>query len=609
MKKCYTIIFLLNTILYSTYAQNVGINTTGNAPAATNLLEVLSVSTTASSVAINASHTGNITGTGYGMRIYRTGTATVTNIAADFNVSGGVTNTAGSFTASGAHTTNTAASFSATGAASNYAILVPASSGNVGIGTSTPTATNMVHVISISTIANSVGVYVSHSGAITGTGYALQTSKTGASTLNVGADFTALGASTSNTGIQGTGTGGTGTNYGGAFYGYGSSTTSTSYGIAASSNGSSPGTSIAIGGIFSAYTANSNYAIIVPSGGGNVGIGTSTPSAKAIVEMASTTTGILIPRMTNLERTNIAPGAAANQGLMIYQTDVGTTAPLGIGFYYWDGTAWTGIGSNTSGASSGSFNYSTNMQVQEEFMGNYKLLSAGNSNYDAFSPFSLGWYRFPTAPDIGGTSMVQWGSNGTSDANHPGVTRVMLGSSLASAVTSIYLTSPPIDARTPNFTCSWIINNTSSALSAGAGIANEYFIKAGLMDDAAWTSASTGNPTDGMFFETTTNNGFWYATGVRSAAVSGPTKKSTSIVPALNTWVRLDLKSDATGAIWTFFVNGTLRATINAATERVPAAGTLLVPGIKIAAGASGAHTAFPQLSIDYFYMSSTVTR
>ncbi|HWB62529.1 MAG TPA: collagen-like protein [Chitinophagales bacterium] len=50
----------------------------------------------------------------------------------------------------------------------------------------------------------------------------------------------------------------------------------------------------------------------------NVGIGTPTPDASAIVEMQSTAKGMLIPRMTTAERTAIASPANA---LMVFDTD------------------------------------------------------------------------------------------------------------------------------------------------------------------------------------------------------------------------------------------------------------------------------------------------
>jgi len=108
MKK--NIILILVLVNTSIFSQNISINTTGAAAAATNMLEVLSTSTTASSVGIYSAHSGAITGTGYAIWAQKTG----------------------------ASTTNVAGYFSASGATSNYAIIVPASGGSVGIGTSTP---------------------------------------------------------------------------------------------------------------------------------------------------------------------------------------------------------------------------------------------------------------------------------------------------------------------------------------------------------------------------------------------------------------------------------------------------------------------------------------
>ncbi|WP_345080372.1 hypothetical protein [Nemorincola caseinilytica] len=61
----------------------------------------------------------------------------------------------------------------------------------------------------------------------------------------------------------------------------------------------------------------------------------STADNSAMLDVASTTKGILIPRMTQAQRTAITTPA---EGLMVYQTDVTK------GFYYYNGTAWTVIG-------------------------------------------------------------------------------------------------------------------------------------------------------------------------------------------------------------------------------------------------------------------------
>lgn len=62
-----------------------------------------------------------------------------------------------------------------------------------------------------------------------------------------------------------------------------------------------------------------------------VGVGTTTPDASSILEVQSTTQGMLTPRMTSAQRTAISSPAT---GLIVYQTD-------GIaGFYYYTGSAW-----------------------------------------------------------------------------------------------------------------------------------------------------------------------------------------------------------------------------------------------------------------------------
>jgi len=71
----------------------------------------------------------------------------------------------------------------------------------------------------------------------------------------------------------------------------------------------------------------------------NVGINATgnNPDNSAMLDVQSTDKGMLIPRMTEAQRDAIALPAT---GLMIFQTDA--TA----GFYYYNGTAWTAVGSS-----------------------------------------------------------------------------------------------------------------------------------------------------------------------------------------------------------------------------------------------------------------------
>ncbi|HNR31688.1 MAG TPA: phage tail protein [Candidatus Hydrogenedentes bacterium] len=94
-------------------------------------------------------------------------------------------------------------------------------------------------------------------------------------------------------------------------------------------------------GIFFKETSDSSGLVIAPwigtagagmrlSAAGNLGIGTGTPSASAKVEIASTTQGFAMPRMTTAQRRAIASPVA---GLMVYDINL-------KGFYFHDGAKW-----------------------------------------------------------------------------------------------------------------------------------------------------------------------------------------------------------------------------------------------------------------------------
>lgn len=66
-----------------------------------------------------------------------------------------------------------------------------------------------------------------------------------------------------------------------------------------------------------------------------VAIGASAADNSARLDVTSTNKGLLIPRMTAVQRAAISTPAT---GLLVYQSDAGTS---GAGFYYYTGSAWT----------------------------------------------------------------------------------------------------------------------------------------------------------------------------------------------------------------------------------------------------------------------------
>ncbi len=97
---------------------------------------------------------------------------------------------------------------------------------------------------------------------------------------------------------------------------------------------------------------------------GNVGIGSSSPSASALLDVSSSSKGILIPRMTASQKNAIA---SPTTGLLIFQTD----APSD--FYYYNGSSWMSLREPT-------------------------WTSAGTIQ-------SVGWNATTTAPTIGTTTV------------------------------------------------------------------------------------------------------------------------------------------------------------------------------------------------------------
>jgi hypothetical protein len=71
----------------------------------------------------------------------------------------------------------------------------------------------------------------------------------------------------------------------------------------------------------------------------SIGIGTTAPSNSAQLDVVSTTKGLLIPRMTTVQRSAIASPAI---GLMVYDTNLNA-------FYFYNGSAWAAVNSGGGG--------------------------------------------------------------------------------------------------------------------------------------------------------------------------------------------------------------------------------------------------------------------
>jgi hypothetical protein len=118
---------------------------------------------------------------------------------------------------------------------------------------------------------------------------------------------------------------------------------------------------------------------------GAAGIGTTTPNASSLLEIKSTTKGLLIPRLTKTQRDAITKPAT---GLMIYQIN---SSP---GFYYYSGTAWKSVSGNSVGGLNANL-----------FIGQ----SAGASNASGYGNIALG--KFALFSNIAETGNIAVGDS------------------------------------------------------------------------------------------------------------------------------------------------------------------------------------------------------
>jgi hypothetical protein len=78
----------------------------------------------------------------------------------------------------------------------------------------------------------------------------------------------------------------------------------------------------------------------------NVGINddNSVPKASAMLDVYSSTKGLLIPRIALTSTTIAAPVTSPEASLLVYNT--ATAGDVIPGFYYWDGSKWIGLSSD-----------------------------------------------------------------------------------------------------------------------------------------------------------------------------------------------------------------------------------------------------------------------
>lgn len=160
------------------------------------------------------------------------------------------------------------------------------------------------------------------------------------------------------------------------------------------------------------------------------------PAASAMLDISSTTSGLLIPRMTTVQRTAIAAPAT---GLKVYDTTTGT-------FWYYDGLAWVEGLSSTNGwrlngnaITAANFFGSTNAQAVRFFCNNVERFRLNPTDGELIAGAAASPYAGDMICAVT-NAILSFGINGYSAQNGSGAWGETLAASTTafSAVQGVY---------------------------------------------------------------------------------------------------------------------------------------------------------------------------
>ncbi len=217
---------------------------------------------------------------------------------------------------------------------------------------------------------------------------------------------------------------------------------------------------------------------------GSVGIGTTSPNASSILEIKSTSKGVLVPRMTMAQRNAIVSPA---QSLIVFQTD----SPSG--FYYYDG-GWKSMSTLGYFATTKLDNLDANTAASQNILPNSNnAKDLGSSSYSWRNLYVAG-IGYLTAAQLGnytGTpqaGMLRWtgtafqGYNGSAWITLSGSTTYTAGTGISISGNTITNTLPDqtvkitgagattVSGTYPNFTVSSTDNDKQTLSVSGSNL-------------------------------------------------------------------------------------------------------------------------------------------
>ncbi len=238
-------------------------------------------------------------------------------------------------------------------------------------------------------------------------------------------------------------------------------------------------------------------------------------NASSMLDVTSTTKGILIPRMTNAQRNAISSPAT---GLMIFQTD-GTP-----GFYYYDGSAWTAVGgggSPTGSAGGGLTGTYPNPTIASGAVGIAQHSASGTASSSTFLRGDNTWAT-PTATPTGSAGGDLTGTYPNPTVANNAITNAKVSATAAIAYSKLNL------AGSVNLASDVTGNLSVANLNSGTGASSSTFWRG----DGTWAT-----PTGGSGTVTSVSSGNLsplFTTSVSNATTTPAINYSLSNAPAFS---------------------------------------------------------------------------